>query len=140
MNILPPDAEPGLADTVADLHGMPALVCAPDGPRIGSEQDAMDLIAESFSADVDLVIVPAERFDDAFFVLSTGLAGAIVQKFVGYRRQLAIVGDISRHLAASSALRAFVAESNRGWQLCFAADDAELDARLARWAGRRRPA
>ncbi len=124
-------------NTMAELHGMPALVCAPDGPKIAREQDAMDLIAETFSADVELVIVPADRFDDAFFTLSTGLAGAVVQKFAGYRRQLAIVGDLSRHLAASSALRAFVAESNRGWQLCFAADDAELDARLARWAGRR---
>ena len=128
-------------NALAEVNGMLALVCAPDGPRLASEQDAMDLIAETFSADADadveLVIVPADRFDDAFFMLSTGLAGAIVQKFVGYRRQLAIVGDISRQLAASSALRAFVAEANRGWQLCFAADDAELDARLARWAGRR---
>jgi Domain of unknown function (DUF4180) len=45
------------------------------------------------------------------------LAGEFAQKFVNYRLRLAIVGDISQHLAGSEALCDFVAETNRGNQL-----------------------
>ena len=72
-----------------------------------------------------------ERLDDAFFTLSTRIAGEIVQKFVNYRLKLAIVGDIARHLAASAALRDFVHETNRGNQLWFLPDIGQLDAQLA---------
>ena len=53
-----------------------------------------------------------------------------MQKFVNYRRRLAVVGDVSRQLAESSALRDFVREANRGSQLWFLADDGALDDRL----------
>ena len=36
-----------------------------------------------------------------------------MQKFVSYRLTLAVVGDISSHLATGSALQALVRESNR---------------------------
>jgi hypothetical protein len=68
------------------------------------------------------------------------VAGEVVQKFVNYRLRLAIVGDLTTHLAVSAALRDFVRESNRGRQLWFVADDAELDARLAQDRGGRGPA
>jgi hypothetical protein len=43
---------------------------------------------------------------------------------------VAIVGDISTHLEASSALRDFVFESNRGEHVWFVTDLAELEKRL----------
>jgi hypothetical protein len=49
---------------------------------------------------------------------------------VQYRQRLAIVGDISGFLAESSALRAFVTESNRGKDVWFLASRAELGQRL----------
>jgi uncharacterized protein DUF4180 len=42
-----------------------------------------------------------------------------------------VVGDIAAHVQASTALRDFVYESNRGRQLWFVADEEELDARLS---------
>jgi hypothetical protein len=45
--------------------------------------------------------------------------------------RLAVVGDVSRHVAASTALRDLVFESNRGNQVWFVADLDELDTRLA---------
>jgi Domain of unknown function (DUF4180) len=75
-------------------------------------------------------MVPVERLPDEFFDLRTGLVGQIAQKFVNYRLRLAIVGDISRHLTASSALREFLYETNRGSQLWFVATVAELRGRL----------
>jgi hypothetical protein len=106
------------------------LVCEPDGPRLRGDRDALDLLGEAFGRGATWVAVPAERFHDDFFVLRTGVAGEIVQKFVNYRLGLAIVGDISRFTEASSALRAWVLESNRGRHIWFVRDLAELAERL----------
>jgi Domain of unknown function (DUF4180) len=114
---------------VTERRGIAVLVCDPDGAPIASADDARDVIVAAFSQ-ADLVAVPADRFDDRFFSLRTGLAGEIMQKFANYRMRLAIVGDISRHLAASTALRALVRESNRGRHVWFVADLDELDSRL----------
>jgi hypothetical protein len=119
-----------MTDRLEERGGVPVLVCAPDGPPVATEQDALDLIGATY-AGADVVALPAARLPAGFFTLGTGLAGAIMQKFVNYRVRLAIVGDLSAHLAESSALRALVHESNRGGQIWFVADLDELDARLS---------
>lgn len=75
------------------------------------------------------MVIPAERFEDDFFRLRTGVAGAFLQKFVTYGVRVAILGDISRHLEASSALRDFVYESNRGRQIWFVGTEEDLRSR-----------
>lgn len=76
-----------------------------------------------------------ERLSDDFFVLRTGLAGAITQKFVNYHQRLAVVGDLSAKLAESNALRSWVEESNRGRHLWFVATLQELNDRLQAHGG-----
>lgn len=119
-----------MVNTISEVHGLRVLICAPDGPTLAGESDAIDLIGEAFNERADVVVVPADRVDDGFFTLSTGVAGDVVRKFAGYRVRLVIVGDISRHLAASSALRAFVHEINRGKDIWFLADHDELTGKL----------
>ncbi|MFG1703080.1 DUF4180 domain-containing protein [Nonomuraea sp. M3C6] len=109
------------------------LVCEPDGPRLREDRDALDLIGEAGATGATWVAVPAERFHEDFFVLRTGVAGEIAQKFVNYRVGLAVVGDISRFTAASTALSAWVLESNRGGHIWFVRDLEEL---AARWSAR----
>ncbi|MFK0111526.1 DUF4180 domain-containing protein [Streptomyces sp. NPDC091217] len=116
--------------TLVTLHTTRVLRCAPEGPALDGESAALDLVGDAMGQDAELVAVPAERVGDEFFRLRSGVAGAVVQKFVNYRLRLAVVGDISRHLADSSALRDFVYEANRGRHLWFVADDAELEGRL----------
>jgi hypothetical protein len=112
-------------------HGaVTVLACGADGPAVTTVQDALDLIGAAFSQ-AEVVAVPATRFDDAFFHLQTGLAGEIMQKFVNYHVRLVVVGDLSRHLAGSAALRALVHESNQGQHIWFVDDLDELKARLA---------
>lgn len=114
------------------LHGgVRVLRCAPDGPPLDGEQAALDLIGDAFGQEAELVVVPVERVGAEFFRLRSGIAGAVVQKFANYRLRLAVVGDISAHVAGSTALRDFVHEANQGDQLWFVADEEELDARLA---------
>lgn len=94
-------------------------LCDADGPRLSTGQDATDIIGDAYGSDVAVIALPAARLTDEFFDLSTRLAGEFVQKFVNYGVALAIVGDISAHVAASTALRDFVYESNRGRHLWF---------------------
>ncbi|KUN86199.1 DUF4180 domain-containing protein [Streptomyces griseoruber] len=118
------------ASTLTTLHATRVLRCAPEGPALDGERAALDLVGDAMGQDAELVAVPAERCGTEFFRLRSGVAGAVVQKFANYRLRLAVVGDISRHLADSSALRDFVYESNRGRQLWFVADEGELAERL----------
>jgi hypothetical protein len=102
-----------------------------DGPLLGRESDANDLIGAAFGMDNVVAAVPAARLQPDFFRLRTGMAGAFIQKFVTYGLRLAIVGDISTEVAGSTALRDFVTESNRGKAVWFVADRAELARRLS---------
>jgi hypothetical protein len=112
------------------MAGMNACRVDPSGPVIVDGQGVVDIIGETWDQDVDLLVVPVERLAPEFFQLSTGLAGEVLQKFVDYGYQVAIVGDIEAHLAASSALRDLVRESNSGRHVWFLPDQAALDARL----------
>ncbi|MEU7958146.1 DUF4180 domain-containing protein [Micromonospora humida] len=126
-------------DTLVTLAGVTALAGAPDGPRICGGDDATHVIGAALGHGVDLVVLPVRRLAVEFFTLRTGVAGAVVQKFVNYRLRLAVVGDISRHVGRSTALRDFVAEANRGDQLWFVDTTAELEERLRTRAGGANP-
>jgi Domain of unknown function (DUF4180) len=115
-----------------ELHGVSVLECVPDGTKLRAYSDAVDLVGKSFENRATLLVIPVECLDDDFFRLNTRIAGELIQKFVQYQRRVAIVGDISRYLAESAALRAFVAESNRGKDLWFVASLDEPDRRLER--------
>ena len=116
--------------SLADLAGHRALVLSPTGPLLRSEDDARDLIQETFGTDIRLAVVPVERLDPEFFELRTGVAGAFVQKLVQYRLRLVVLGDVSAQTAASDALRDWVREVNRGRDILFVDDLGALEARL----------
>ncbi|MBZ4322516.1 DUF4180 domain-containing protein [Streptomyces huiliensis] len=116
--------------TLRTIHGVPVWMCVADGATVGREADVLDLIGDAGYHGAEWVALPVERLDEAFFRLRTRFAGDVVQKFATYRLGLAVVGDISRHTAASSALRDFVRECDRGRQTWFVADVGELEERL----------
>jgi len=103
-------------------------VCPADGKKLRTARDATDLIGDAAGADV--IVIPVERLDEDFFRLRTGVAGEMIQKFVTYRKRVAIVGDVSAHVAGSKSFHDFVYEANRGRDLWFVADRAELETRL----------
>jgi hypothetical protein len=104
------------------LYEVPA-----EGPTI---DNALDVIGDAFGTGAEVVVIPVERLDPAFFDLRTGIAGELLQKFVNYRLRLVILGDVGERVAASNAFRDLVRESNRGRQVWFVADRAELAKRL----------
>jgi hypothetical protein len=84
---------------------------------VRQERDAITLFEEIFAYGARAAILRKEQFAAEFFDLSSGLAGAVLQKFSNYRIQLAIVGDFST--GASKSLQAFIYESNKGNQVFF---------------------
>jgi len=112
------------------LADQPALVADAAGPLLRTEDDARDVIQETFGSEIRLAVIPVERLDPDFFALRTGVAGAFVQKLVQYRLRLAVVGDISAQVDASDALRDWVREVNRGRDILFVPDVAALEERL----------
>lgn len=117
-------------NTISELAGVRVLTHAPEGVALGSEADALDLIGEAMGEQAGVVVVPADRVADAFYTLSSGVAGQVVLKFAGYRVRLVVVGDLTERIAASESFRAFVHEINRGRDIWFLADQQELAARL----------
>ncbi|MDQ1656722.1 MAG: hypothetical protein QOD41_1805 [Cryptosporangiaceae bacterium] len=119
-----------MGDVLTRVGGIVVLVCDPAGPPMRTEGDAMDVIAVALGDDAEWVAVPAGRMGEGFFDLSTGIAGQILQKFTSYQRRLVVTGDISAHLARSTALRGLVAECNRGRHVWFLDDLDALRSRL----------
>lgn len=64
-----------------------------------------------------------------FFVLSTGMAGEILQKYINYGGRIAIYGDWFCY--TSKPLHDFIYESNKGHDVFFVATEEEAIARLA---------
>ena len=102
-----------------------------DGPVITASNDTSDLIGNAWVDNVNLIAVPVARLDPEFVRLRSLMAGEIVQKLVNYQLQLAVIGDITKFVAASDAFRDFVGESNRGRNVWFLLDEDALEAKLA---------
>jgi hypothetical protein len=119
-----------MTDNVLEVHGVRILNVATTGSTLQTDRDAVTLIGDALGHQASLVMLPTTRLDDAFFDLSTRIAGEFFQKFVNYGMRLVIVGDIARHTAESKSLRDFVYEANRGDRIWFLPSASELDSRL----------
>ena len=94
-------------------------------------QSALDLMATvRYETGTDRMILPKIALDERFFVLSSGLAGDVLQKFVNYQLKIAIVGDYSGY--TSKPLRDFIYESNNGSHVFFVATVEEALEKLSR--------
>ena len=120
-----------MSATPSDIAGTRALVCDAVGAPLGGGRDATNLVGEAISAGAQMLVIPVERLSPDFLQLSSRVAGEVLQKFVNYGIRTAIVGDISAEVAASTALRDFVGESNRGREVWFVPDLPALEAKLA---------
>lgn len=114
------------------INGLNVMLLDETGPKLGSEQDALDVIGATYGLDVEAVVIPVTRFDPEFFVLSNKLAGHFIQKMQNYSIRLVILGDISAAMTNSKALTDFVGETNRIGHHFFAADRAAMETGFGR--------
>lgn len=89
------------------------------------------MMTVKYETGADRLVLPVEAIAEDFFVLSTRLAGEILQRFVNYRCKLGIYGDLSPYTRGSKALRDFIYESNQGEQVYFGATEEETVAAVA---------
>lgn len=85
---------------------------------IRDSSSALDLLmAVRYEAQADRIALAKELVTDDFFILSTGVAGEILQKYVNYHMKIAIYGDYSHY--TSKPLHNFIYESNKGHDFFF---------------------
>lgn len=97
---------------------------------ISDVQSALDFIATvNFETGCNRIILNKSAICEDFFHLSTKLAGEIVQKFINYHVNIAIIGDFSVY--ASKSLKDFIYESNKGKDIFFLSDEKEAMNKLS---------
>ncbi len=101
--------------------------------KITSPQEALDLaVTVKYETGAQRIALSKKLLCEDFFILSRGLAGEILQKYINYGIKLAVWGDFSRY--TSKPLHDFIYESNNGKDFFFVATREEAVDRLARAA------
>ena len=91
---------------------------------ITDAQSALELLMDARElAETKNLVVPKSLISEDFFILSTGVAGEVLQKIINYGGRIAVYGDFSRY--TSKPLKDFMYESNKGRNVYFAATEAE---------------
>ena len=92
-------------------------------------QSAIDFIMTiQYKTNCRKIALNKEAILDDFFILSKGLAGEILQKFINYHIQFAIYGDYSHY--TSKPLKDFIYESNNGKDIFFVKNEEEAIKKL----------
>ena len=106
---------------VIKKNNIKVAVVSSDELLIADVQSALDLIMTvKYETDCTNIVINKEAVVKDFFVLSTCLAGEILQKFINYGVRFAIYGDFSEY--TSKPLRDFMYESNKGKDIYFQPD------------------
>lgn len=79
---------------------------------LGTEQDALDLIAVCMEKGTHRLLLHSEVLSDDFFRLKTGLAGTVLQKFMNYHIKVAVL--VTSELKIMGKFKELLAESNKG--------------------------
>lgn len=98
---------------------------------ISDVQSSLDfMMSVNYETGSHSIIINKEAIIEDFFVLSTRLAGEILQKFITYQFKLAIIGDFSGY--TSKPLKDFIYESNNGKDIFFVPSEEEAIKKLDR--------
>ena len=102
-------------------NGLEMAIVTSDEPIITDPQSALDLaMTVKYETGCTNIAINKEAIVGDFFVLSSRLAGEVLQKFTNYGVRLAIFGDFSKY--TSKPLKDFIYESNKGKSFYFQPD------------------
>ena len=106
-----------------------ALVPGPE-KVITDTRSALDLaMTVKYETGAERIALDKKLVCEDFFILSTGVAGEVLQKYINYHVKLAVYGDYSRY--TSKPLHDFLYESNQGKDFFFVDTKEEALRRLA---------
>ena len=104
--------------TKIEMNGIACAVVNSNELVITDAQSALDvLMSAKYDIGTKNIVVDKKLITEDFFILSKGLAGEILQKYVNYGGRIAIYGDYSHY--TSKPLKDFIYESNKGKDVFF---------------------
>ena len=110
-------------------NGIDIAVVSGDEMVIVDTQSALDLaMTVKYETGAERIVINKEAVCEDFFILSTGIAGEILQKFMNYHVKVAVYGDYSHY--TSKPLKDFIYESNRGKDFFFVSTKEEAVQKL----------
>ena len=99
-------------------NGVDIAVVSSDTAVVTDARSALELaMSVRHETGAERIVIDKRSVCEDFFILSTGLAGEVLQKFVNYHVKAAIYGDYSHY--TSKPLRDFIYESNKGKDFFF---------------------
>lgn len=112
-----------------NMNGIDIAVISSDETVITDVQSALDLaMTVKYETGAVNIVIGKKLICEDFFILSTKLAGEILQKFINYRVKMAVYGDYSRY--TSKPLKDFIYESNKGKDFFFVSTKEDAIQRL----------
>ena len=110
--------------------GTDIAVITAQSKLITDVQSALDLIMTiKYETKAERIAIDKTCVTDDFFILSTGLAGEVLQKFINYHVKVAFFGDFTKY--TSKPLHDFIYESNNGHDVFFVTDKESAANKLA---------
>jgi len=110
--------------TKKEKNGISCVVVSGEGKAVTDVQSALDLLMSAdYEAGTKNIAINKNMVTEDFFILSTGLAGEILQKYINYGGRIAFYGDYSRY--TSKPLKDFIYESNKGRDVFFVSTEEE---------------
>jgi hypothetical protein len=98
---------------ITTVDGRDIVEGAPGKQLLQSPDDVADVIVSCFEHGTQAVLLHAENLTEGFFDLSSGEAGAILQKLRNYRMRLAVVAPTD-DVHQSSRFGEMVQEESKG--------------------------
>lgn len=112
-------------------NDMPCVEIENTEKVITDVQSAIDLLVTvNYEKGTKNIIIDKKLINEDFFILSTGFAGEVLQKFINYGGRIAIYGDFSHY--TSKPLKDFMYESNKGKDIFFVSSKDEAVDMLTR--------
>ena len=115
--------------TKIEKNGIVCAIISGDDTVITDAQFALDvLMTAKYDIGTKNIAISKKLVAEDFFILSSGLAGEILQKYINYGGRIAIYGDYSHY--TSKPLHDFIYESNKGKDVFFVGTQEEAIDRL----------
>ena len=111
-------------------NGVTIAVVTGEEKVVTDAASALELaMSAKYETGADRLAIDKRVIAEDFFILSTGMAGEILQKFINYHVKAAIWGDYARY--TSKPLKDFIYESNKGRDFFFVETQEEALRKLA---------
>ncbi len=111
-------------------NGVTIAVVTGEEKVVTDAASALELaMSAKYETGADRLAIDKRVVAEDFFILSTGMAGEILQKFINYHVKAAIWGDYTRY--AGKPLKDFIYESNKGRDFFFVETKEEALRKLA---------